>query len=107
MTRKTTTSSLIGKKLLAEGIPVKYRADISTLMFGYEFPNHGEVHSLHAESPYTTDNEIEKKAKMFKLPFSKIDLRVFVYRPDRPFFNAREKKLADIIIRNEGAVNRE
>ncbi|MDD4996082.1 MAG: hypothetical protein PHW15_01205 [Patescibacteria group bacterium] len=102
---KTTVSSRLGRGLMENGTRIKWCGSIDTLEFKSEFPESGEVLILTAEDVYTRDSAIEVKAKKFGLPFSKIDLRVFVYRPDRAF-EIREKRLADILIRNERAVDK-
>lgn len=104
-TGKTFISSQIGKILIEKGINVKWCGDASLLSREEEFPKSREVLILHAESPFTPDSFIESKAKMFGLPHSKIDLRIFVYTPNRPFDEV-EKKFANILIRNEDALKK-
>ena len=102
---KTFISGLIGKALSEKFIELKWCGDTSLLMFKGDFPRHGEVLILDAENAYTKDISVEQKANKFELPFSKIDLRIFVYHPDTPF-TLKEKELADILIRHEGALNK-
>lgn len=45
----------------------------------------------------------EIKERKFKIPISKIDIRVYVYRPDKPFSKDVDLRGADILIKNEGA----
>lgn len=45
------------------------------------------------------------KEKKLRLPISKIDIRIYVYRPDKPFTQDVDLRGADILIKNEGAVN--
>ncbi|MBU3901147.1 hypothetical protein KKF25_00685 [Patescibacteria group bacterium] len=62
-----------------------------------------EYPALNKESKIGQDNYLKKQAEQFGLPISKIDLRIFVYRPDKPFDINTET--ADILIRNEEAID--
>lgn len=53
------------------------------------------------------DRDLQKQANQAGLPLNKVDIRVNIYRPDRPF-ESREgcETFADITIRNEQARDR-
>lgn len=48
---------------------------------------------------------LQKYAKQAGLPLSKIDVRVLIYRPDRPPTEG-DRKFADIVIKNDQAVDK-
>lgn len=101
-TGKTTVSSEIGKKLIEKGIEVKWCPSVDLITQKIDFPAPGEVLILQAESPFIGDDELKNQAEKFGLSHKKIDLRVFIYRPDKPF-PPNETKSADILICNKGA----
>lgn len=51
------------------------------------------------------DSELEEAASSIGMPLSKIDIRVVIYRPDRPLGEG-DRQYSDIIIRNEQAVDK-
>ena len=129
MVGKTTTSAAIHKGLKRAGVetrPIGDSSIISKVCFSEDSPKHVIV--LEAEwipypgSNFTTlekrrspagikdakriqDTKLAAKFKKIGVPIEKIDLRVFVYRPDQPFEDD-ETNCADIIIRNELAKDR-
>lgn len=50
------------------------------------------------------NNKIAQWGKHFGLPVSRVDLRLYIYRPDKPF-RPTESRYADIIIRNDHAID--
>lgn len=126
---KSFLSTSIQKRLREEDIPTAWISDISSPFLEYSLFSGGEekekykdckVLLLHAEYPpncYTKrgpitedgskndqDEALRKRAEEFGLPFSKVDLRVFVYRPDKPFYE-EDEVFADILICNEQAID--
>lgn len=110
----THVGSLLEKILQENGVSIDGTSDINNLGGGVTFTNTDgpRVFFLRASTPpYTKafvlakDDQLKEKAEKFNLPFSKIDLRVLVYRPDKPFRDI-DHGLADIIIRNEGALDK-
>ncbi len=58
-----------------------------------------EKFSLHK------DVELKKQADKIGLSLDKIDIKVFIYRADRPI-TPNDREFADVIINNEGAENK-
>lgn len=114
---KTYISSAIEGELTQRDIPFASTGDINTLLIKPVFekrPGKGRVLVFEAESPiYGSIKEnknienkyLENKIKerKFNLPISKIDIRVYVYRPDKPFSKTVDLRGADILIKNEEA----
>jgi len=51
------------------------------------------------------DSSLKTIMERFGMPFSRIDLRILIYRPDKPI-GAIEAQYADILIRNDQAVDK-
>lgn len=112
---KTKLSSAIMKNIFTMGISCTWCSDINSLRIKPHFPDvgstKGRVLMLNAEYPPINRKEVQdailaRQAKQFGLSISKIDLRVCIYRPDKPFV-PYELRFADIIIRNEHAVDKQ
>jgi hypothetical protein len=109
---KTYISAGILSELDARGISKYTASEFDTLRFKPIFTDchrKGHVLVFTAQNPIVIPgNEgIERQNDLFKdemrkvgLPLSKIDLRVYVYRPDKPFHELIDLKNADILIRN-------
>ncbi len=52
------------------------------------------------------DARVTWKANSIGVPLSKIDIRILIYRPDKPPL-PEEKQYADVVIRNEKAVDKQ
>lgn len=112
---KTFISTGIIRGLYSRGFSIYAATDIDSLSIKpcfLESPKKGHVIVFRAEyevllpgeeGKKMQDYQLEKKMQEFGLPISKVDLRVYVYRPDKPFSETADLNHADILIRNEGA----
>lgn len=83
----------------ANQIVIIFQADAPT---GFPVPKE-KIEQERGRSDYS----LRQRAEEIGLPLEKIDIRVGIYRPDRPFVSFKGCKIfADIIIRNEQAHNR-
>jgi len=122
---KTALANKIEAELLRQGIPVIGTSDIDMLneytvrnirkmqeekksskfaiVFDAEGISSGGLSPEKQEEYKTvTDESLQRKADLVGLPPLKIDIRILIYRPDRPI-DEDEKQMADIVVRNEGA----
>lgn len=117
---KTYVSSRIERGLMERDISFVSVSDINVFnikpMFEKRRDKKGRVLVFEAESPIFGPAEEGKKfqdkylrekiiKEKMRLPVYKIDIRVYVYRPDKLFSPDVDLRSADIVIRNEGAVN--
>lgn len=117
---KTYVSSRVERGLMERDISFESVSSLSTFstkpVFEKRRDKKGRVLVFEAEGPIfgpaeegkkNQDEWLRKKIKEKKLglPVSKIDIRVYVYRPDKPFSPDVDLRSADIVIRNEGAVD--
>lgn len=109
---KTYVSAKLMREIIRRDISFSSRNDMNNLtkpVFsnssrkGHVLVLSAEFPAPNKESKIGQDDSLKKQAEQFGLPLSKIDLRIFVYRPDKPFDINTET--ADILIRNEGAID--
>ncbi len=64
-------------------------------------------HTKDAMQKFSTykDEELKKQANTAGLPLQKVDIKVFIYRADRPI-TPNDREYADVIIKNESAENK-
>lgn len=114
---KTYISSAIERELIERDIPFanvssmenfstqpvfgKRRKKGRVLVFSAEYPIYGPAQAGKRLQDKWLKEKINKEK--LRLPISKIDIRVYVYRPDKPFPPDVDLNSADILIRNEGA----
>ncbi len=112
---KTQLAAKIMQEISARRISWAWASDIASTMdkpnFTHQPETKGHVLVFGSEQParehpllnkQAQDERLAKKGKKFGLPLTKVDLRIYVYRPDKPF-TQDELQYADIIIRNEQA----
>ena len=118
---KTWIPAAIANELQSRGIEVATGlSKIDTLEHVCPIFNEspkGKVLIFHDQHPipYHPDTEFikqsqDKKVKTYAqahgLPFDRINLRIFVFRPDKPFDHPQALQHADILINNQGAKNK-
>jgi len=113
---KTALTRALSREMLGKKISVACESEINTMSRMPYFIQDGDdtvghVLLLGAEySPLNDKRErdkiIKKKGDELGLPITQMDLRIYIYRPDRPFRND-ELKFSDIIIKNDHATNKE
>ncbi|MBI2436775.1 MAG: hypothetical protein HYV41_03490 [Candidatus Magasanikbacteria bacterium] len=112
---KTTLATQLQRKLMELGMKTAWESNIGNMFYPPYFDKFTEagqeggilvLHDEYAplENTSVQDEQLAMKSKAFELPFSKIDLRIYVYRPDRPF-RPEDLKFADIIIKNDHAID--
>lgn len=116
---KTYVSSAIEAELIRRDISFVGVGSIETLLTKPVFEERrgqGHVLLFEAESPIFGPAEEGKrlqnqwlkekiKEEKLKISVSKIDLRIYVYRPDKPFSEDVDLRSADVVIKNEEAVD--
>jgi hypothetical protein len=107
---KTSLCRTLSEKLSKFNILVDVTSEIAMISETYHFSS--RVIILGSEGFPYNDTKIQDKALKSKmnqvgLPISKIDLRIFIYRPDRPFDKRLklDKGQASMVIKNEGAID--
>jgi hypothetical protein len=108
---KTTIASLIQDRLNESGLNcawVNCVGDLTGEPYFYGAgSSEGGVLIFHSASYGWLDESLAEKADELGLPISKIDLHIFIYRPDKPFRVSKKlTEIADIMIRNEKAVDK-
>lgn len=78
--------------------------DAEYLPYKYSSKKQNILHDKVAILEFSQDNILRQKSESLGLPFTMVDLRLFVYRPDKPF-DDNEKEFADIMIRNDNAID--
>lgn len=86
---------------LTKPVYEKRRKGGRVLVFEAEYPIYGPAEAGKRLQDKWLKEKIKKEK--LRLPISKIDIRVYVYRPDKPFPPNVDLNSADILIRNEGA----
>ena len=115
---KTKLASRIMQEISARRISWAWQSDTRSMMqkpnFTHQPETKGHVLVFGSEQParehpmlnkQAQDERLAEKGKKFGLPLSKIDLRIYVYRPDKPF-TSDELQYADIVIRNDEAIDK-
>jgi len=126
---KTTLSNKIAETFILQGVPHIVMSDVGQILnpnnkillehrqqeanskkgvviLGATISPSGE-HSKEAIKSFGLykDYELKKQADTAGLPLDKIDIKVFIYRVDRPI-TQNDREYADVIIKNEGAENK-
>lgn len=107
---KTNLCAALSEKLSKFGLLVDATSEIATIGETDNFSS--RVIILHSEKfPYEDtqiqDDSLKAKMTQIGLPISKIDLRIFIYRSDKPFDKRLnlDRSQASIVIKNERAVD--
>ena len=115
---KTYISAKLEGLLMEKKIPVYSMTDISLLNHAPRYwpknDQFGKVLILRSEFPpydgkEEQDARLSTQAQKFSADLSKIDLRIYVYRPDKPFHSADLQNFSsdeDLLINNSEAVNK-
>ncbi len=121
---KTTLVGNLGRTCIREDIPYIEASDETTLSIRYKnYPgikrmDRGVIILGAMSSPIfeadeeqiaqdksSDDLKVKKAANSIGLPISKIDLRIFITRPDRPPIRKVDSMWSDVIINNEHAID--